>query len=510
MNPWELFALQEVLPLFAGVAYIVVLSLLVPFGLHRLRLLWLRLTRPSRATCSEWTGDFPRVTVQLPVYNEATVIERLIDAACRLDYPGDRLEIQVLDDSDDETVELASARVSRWRALGVDIRHLRRHRRAGFKAGALARGLCIAKGEFLVVLDADFLPAPDLVRRLLPPFADGTVGAVQAAWGHLNAGQSWLTRAQALFLDAHFAIEHEARYRANLFFNFNGSAGMWRRRCVAESGGWHADTLTEDLDLSYRAQLAGWRFVYLDSVRVPAELPDRMRSLELQQERWAQGGIQTARKLLPRLWRRRLPLTVKLEATAHLLGHAVHPLTLALGVALAAFGFSGSAGRSLPAWVHVGALVLATVPFIAFYAVAARLRGHGFAASIRGVLEAMLLGLGLGVPLAGAVARGVGRVPTGFHRTPKRGVARGRRYAAAVEPVALAVRGGLGLLLTAAVAKLTAAGALAATPFTGLFAVGYLAAIRESVRDDTVGEEQRPERKPDQPHEPPGKRPHPG
>jgi hypothetical protein len=454
-----------------------------------MRLIWLRFTRRRPAVAAEWKGDLPFVTVQLPVYNEATVVERLIDAACELDYPRERLEVQVLDDSDDETVELAAARVSRWKSDGVDIRHLRRRGRDGFKAGALAAGEKVANGDFLLVLDADFLPPKNLVRRLLSPFAEPDVGAVQAAWGHLDADQSWLTRAQALFLDAHFAIEHEARYRSGLFFNFNGSAGMWRRRCVGDAGGWQADTLTEDLDLSYRAQLAGWRFVYLDDVRVPAELPDRMRALELQQERWAQGGIQTARKLLPGLWRRSLPLAVKLEATAHLLGHAVHPLTLALGVALAAFGFSGSAGELLPAWVHVAALGLATVPFVSFYAVAARLRGVGPTASVRRVLEAMILGLGLGVPLAGAVLRGLTRTGTGFRRTPKRGAAERRRYAATSDPVALAVRGSLGLLLAGAVANLVAAGMLAATPFTGLFAAGYVAATRESVRRDPVDHE---------------------
>ncbi|MDX1577542.1 MAG: glycosyltransferase, partial [Gemmatimonadota bacterium] len=269
-----------------AVLYVAVLALLLPFGAHRLRLLWLRLRRPPRTESPTWRGPLPRVTVQLPVYNEANVIERLIDAACELDYPRDRLEIQVLDDSDDETAALAAERARSWRARGLRIRHIRRGSRSGFKAGALAHGVARAEGEFFLVLDADFVPGPDLIHRLLPPFADGRVGAVQAAWDHLESDGSWLARAQKLFLDAHFAIEHEARYRAGLFFNFNGSGGMWRRRTIEDAGGWQSDTLTEDVDLSYRAQLRGWRFAYLDDVRVPAELPRTLRAVEIQQSRW--------------------------------------------------------------------------------------------------------------------------------------------------------------------------------------------------------------------------------
>ena len=475
------------LPSVAGVAYLMILLLLVPFGAHRLRLIWLRLRRPERPAAARWRGELPRVTVQLPVYNEANVVARLLDAACKLDYPRDRLEIQLLDDSTDETPRIAAARIALWRRRGVEIRHLRRARRDGFKAGALAEGARRASGEFLLVLDADFLPPPDLIRRLLPPFSDPEVGAVQAAWDHLNREESWLTRAQALFLDAHFAVEHEARYRSGLFFNFNGSAGMWRRRCLEGAGGWRADTLTEDLDLSYRAQLAGWRFVYLDEVRVPGELPRRLRALELQQERWAQGGIQTAVRLLPAVWRAGLRLPVKLEATAHLLGHAVHPLTLLLGITLCLLGYFGRAADSLPWWIHLLALGMATVPFILFYGLAARLRGRSLGASIREILEAMTLGLGLGIPLTGAVVRGLAGVATPFHRTPKNGPHPQRFYGAVRNPAPALLRGLLGLFLAGAAANLALSGLLSAVPFTGLFAIGYLAASRETVRDPRFG-----------------------
>jgi cellulose synthase/poly-beta-1,6-N-acetylglucosamine synthase-like glycosyltransferase len=472
----------ESLRWLGGAAYLAILLLLVPFGAHRLRLIWLRLRRPRRCAPAAWDGPLPVVTVQLPVYNEANVVARLVDAACRLDYPRDRLEIQVLDDSDDETVSIVRERAAHWRRHGVDVQHVRRTERTGFKAGALQNGLRSARGEFLLVLDADFVPPPDLLAELLPPLADPRVGAVQAAWSHLNPDDSWLTRAQALLLDAHFAIEHESRYRAGFFFNFNGSAGLWRRRCLDTAGGWRPDTLTEDLDLSYRAQLAGWRFTYRDEVRVPAELPTRIGALELQQERWAQGGIQTAIKLLPAIWRSRVRLPVRLEATAHLLGHAVHPLTLLLGTALALMGFLAPTGRFLPWWVHVLALVMATVPFVLFYGLAAHLRDVPLRRIPGRVLQAMLLGLGLGIPLAGAVARGLLGTPTPFHRTPKQGAAPASIYQARRRATSDTVRGVLGLTLTGAAANLVVAGMLPAVPFTGLFAAGYLAATRETLR----------------------------
>lgn len=463
-------------------AYVAILALLLPFGAHRLRLLAVRLRRPRRAEADRWPGPLPAVTVQLPVYNEANVVERLLDAACALDYPRDRLEIQLLDDSDDETTGIAAARCRVWRGRGVRVRHIRRAGRTGFKAGALAHGTRVAKGDFLLVLDADFVPPPDLIRRLLPPFADPEVGAVQAAWAHLDAGRSWLTRAQALFLDAHFAIEHEARYRAGWFFNFNGSAGMWRRTCVDAAGGWSSDTLTEDVDLSYRAQLAGWRFVYRDDVRVPAELPSGLRAIEIQQSRWTQGGVQTARKLLPRIWRAPLSRTLKLEATAHLAGHVVHPLTLALGASLALAGWLGLPGPAAPGWLHALAISMATVPFILFYGAAGVLRGVPGRRLPGRIAEAMLLGLGLGVPLAAAVGRGLVGRRTPFARTPKRGTAPRVLYPARLDGGASLVRAALALALTAAAARLFAAGSVGALPFTGLFALGYLATLGEDLR----------------------------
>jgi cellulose synthase/poly-beta-1,6-N-acetylglucosamine synthase-like glycosyltransferase len=465
-----------------GLVYLIILCLLVPFGLHRLRLLWLRFATGDPPAPRGWKGPLPPVTIQLPIYNEANVAERLIAAACSQEYPPELLEVQVLDDSDDTTVEIAARATAVWRERGIAARHVRRGTREGFKAGALAHGARLASGEFLLVLDADFVPPPGLIRSLLESFDAPNVGAVQAAWGHLNAGESWLTRAQALFLDAHFAIEHAARHRNGLFFNFNGSAGMWRRVCIEASGGWKSDTLTEDVDLSYRAQLGGWRLVYRDDVRVPAELPRKLEDVELQQERWAQGGIQSALKLLPRVWRSPLRPAVKWEASAHLLGHAVHPLTLILGICLCALGYLGLAHEGIPAWVHSAALGFATLPFLLFYGAAARVRRYRAGSIPRRLFEALILGLALGIPLTGAVLRGALRVRTPFRRTPKRGGVSIRAYRARVNGIASGVRAVLGLSLIGSMASLVASGLVAAVPFTGLFAAGYLAATREVAR----------------------------
>lgn len=315
------------------IAGAVALAGLLPFAVHRTFLL--RASRGARRPRFDaWSGPLPRVTVQLPVFNERAVVERLIDAACRLDYPSDLLDIQVLDDSTDDSIEVAAARVAWWHARGVRIEHIRRTRRTGFKAGALQEGVAQSTGEFLLVLDADFVPPIDLVHSLIAPFMDSEVGMVQARWDHLNEEENGLTRAQALLLDGHFFFEQGGRYASERFFNFNGTAGMWRRTCLIDAGGWQSDTLTEDLDLSYRAQMRGWRFEFLGAVGVPAELPSAVSALEVQQKRWAQGGIQTARKVLPDLWRGPWPLPVKFEGTIHLLGHLAHPLTVLLAILL--------------------------------------------------------------------------------------------------------------------------------------------------------------------------------
>ena len=269
---------------------------------------------------------WPVVTTQIPLYNEAAVAERVIEAAAAMDYPPDRHEIQVLDDSADETCHIVDRVATRLRLGGKDVQVIRRPDRTGYKAGALAHGLPRARGEVIALFDADFVPPPDFLRRIVPLLMDSPDnGCVQGRWAHLNAGQSWITQAQALAIDGHFAVEQSGRSWNNLPLNFNGTAGIWRRAAIEDPavGGWTADTITEDLDLSYRAQMAGWRIEYCPDVECPAELPATIPALKAQQYRWAKGSIQTARKLLGDVWRSPFPVAQRLEATLHLTTHSI-------------------------------------------------------------------------------------------------------------------------------------------------------------------------------------------
>ena len=453
-----------------------VLSLLLPFALHRAYLLLLA-RRPGAAIRHPWPeSELPRVTVQLPVYNEVHVIDRLVDAACAQSYPRDRFDVQILDDSTDGTSTRAATLAEAWRARGVSVEHVRRGTRSGFKAGALAYGTERSSGEFLLILDADFVAPPDLIRQLLPPFQDPGVGMVQARWDHLNPDESWLTKGQSLFLDGHFFFEQGGRHKSGRFFNFNGTAGMWRRECVHAAGGWAFDTLTEDLDLSYRAQMAGWRFVFLDDVGVLAEIPSTASALEVQQRRWSQGGIQTAKKILPRLLRGPWPLAVKLEAAVHLCGHLAHPLTLLLGLLLlpsqVARRTLGIEHYLLPDLLVFSA---ATVPFLVFYARAARRRGRSASWSGRAVPQALALGIGLTVAVTGAVMRGLLHGgPDPFVRTPKLGAAKRSAYHAPVLARDLVLKLFMGSAMVGYLAVALAAGFYGSVPFIILFGSGYV------------------------------------
>src|SRR5262245_34069813 len=278
------------------VVYFFVLSILAIYGWHRYYLVYLYMKNKGKVPVAPplpASDQLPRVTIQLPIFNEMYVADRLIDAVCEMDYPRDRLEIQVLDDSTDETTGIAELAVRRHAARGFNISYLHRVDRTGYKAGALEAGLKEASGEFVAIFDSDFIPPADFLTRTLPHFStDPKIGMVQARWGHINQDYSLLTKIQSILLDAHFVLEHGGRNRAGCFFNFNGTAGIWRRAAIESAGGWQHDTLTEDLDLSYRAQLAGWRFVFLPDVVSPAEVPVEMNSFKSQQHRWAKGSIQ--------------------------------------------------------------------------------------------------------------------------------------------------------------------------------------------------------------------------
>ncbi|MGQ0506888.1 MAG: cellulose synthase family protein, partial [Myxococcaceae bacterium] len=318
--------------LFLGV-YFGVLFVLAVYGSHRYRMAYLYYRHKYKLPTPKGTlAQLPRVTIQLPIFNEMYVVERLVDSVCKIEYPSELLEIQVLDDSTDETCGIARAVVERNRRLGHNVVYIHRENRQGFKAGALENGLKLAQGEFVAVFDADFVPSPDFLKRTVPFFSDDKIGMVQVRWGHLNREYSILTQAQSIFLDGHFIIEHTARNRSGAFFNFNGTAGIWRRSTINDAGGWQHDTLTEDLDLSYRAQLKGWQFVFLPDVVSPAEVPVDMNAFKSQQHRWAKGSIQTARKLLPTILRSNLPTAVKREAFFHLTNNLAYLLMVLLSL----------------------------------------------------------------------------------------------------------------------------------------------------------------------------------
>jgi len=277
--------------------------------------------------------EFPTVTIQLPIYNEYYVVGRLLESICKIDYPKEKLEIQVLDDSTDETTDLISDLAKKYQSLGFDIKHIRRGTREGFKAGALKEGLKTARGEFIAIFDADFVPKANFLKNTLPYFFnDNRIGLVQTRWEHLNSDYSFLTRVQAMALDGHFVIEQNVRNKAGFFINFNGTGGIWRKECIIDAGNWEADTLTEDLDLSYRAQLLGWKFKFLNHVTSPAELPSEINALKSQQFRWTKGAIETARKILPKVWKSNLPLEKKIHATFHLSNNIVFPFILLAGI----------------------------------------------------------------------------------------------------------------------------------------------------------------------------------
>ena len=321
--------------------YLTCLSILSLFALHRLYLTVQYLKIRKRSTPSRedfYAGPrggvtlshFPMITVQLPVYNEKNVVERLIKAVSEFEYPKDRFEIQVLDDSTDETSELIQKTISDLK--NIQIFHIQRKNREGFKAGALAHGLKKANGEFIAIFDADFVPPRDFLTKMLPSFEDPKVGMVQARWGHLNERENLLTRVQAILLNGHFGVEHAVRSSNDLFFNFNGTAGIWRKKAIEASGGWTSDTLTEDLDLSYRAQLSGWKFVYHPEVIAPAELPSVVPAFKTQQSRWAKGASQTATKMIPRIISSRILFRQKMEAFFHLLSNWAYPLLAILAI----------------------------------------------------------------------------------------------------------------------------------------------------------------------------------
>src|SRR5437867_5210300 len=408
------------------VCYLSVLGGLSAYGVHRYFIIYLYLKNRKRAPVpARYFEQLPKVTIQLPIFNEVYVAERLLRSVSELDYPRKLLQIQVLDDSTDETREITASCAEELRRRGFNVQRIYRVDRTGFKAGALAVGLEAADGEFVCILDADFVPQPDLLKRTIHFFADPKIGMIQTRWGHLNRGYSLLTRMQAIFLDGHLLLEQTARSRSGRFFNFNGTAGLWRKSCIQGAGGWQHDTLTEDLDLSYRAQLAGWRFVFLPDVVTPAELPVDMNGFKSQQHRWTKGSIQTCKKLLPRIWQSNLPMPIKLEATGHLVSNFAYLLLACLVVLL-----HPSTGGPQSGWVRtllidVPIFLTASVSVAVFYICAQReLYPRTWMKEIMLLPCLLALGVGLSLNNARAVLEAVFNHKSDFTRTPKYGIER--------------------------------------------------------------------------------------
>lgn len=403
--------------------YFGLMAVLSLFGAHRYSLLYLyyRHRNNHQGPPAKRFDKLPRLTVQLPIYNERFVVRELLEAVCNLQYPRELLEIQVLDDSDDETRTILANAVREKRAEGVPIEYIRRSSRAGYKAGALQVGLERAKGELIAVFDADFTPDPDFLQRMVHYFADPEVGAVQARWTFRNRNASRLTRLQAMLLDGHFVFEHGARARSGRFFNFNGTAGLLRKAMIEDAGGWQHDTLTEDTDLSYRAQLRGWRFLYVPGIEAPSELPNDMASFQIQQFRWAKGLIQTGMKLLPEIARSGRSMAVKVEAFFHLSANLAYPLMLALAALILPAMLLRHAhldGRLL--WLDLPAFVLTFCSLSSFYTLAQRELQHGAAHSyVHRIPLLVAAGIGLTISNSAAVLGALFGRRSPFERTAK-------------------------------------------------------------------------------------------
>jgi cellulose synthase/poly-beta-1,6-N-acetylglucosamine synthase-like glycosyltransferase len=473
MTPAETFVLG---------AYFFVLIILAAFGWHRYYLVYAYMRNKDKVPVAQGQfAELPVVTIQLPLYNEMYVVDRLIDAVARIDYPRDRLEIQVLDDSTDETQGIAELAVRRHTLQGLDIKYLHRSDRTGYKAGALEAGMKVARGEFIAIFDADFIPPADFLQRTIHHFTDAKVGMVQARWSHINSDYSLLTRIQAILLDGHFVLEHGGRNRAGHFFNFNGTAGVWRRATIDDAGGWQHDTLTEDLDLSYRAQLEGWKFHFLPDVLTPAEVPVEMNAFKTQQHRWAKGSIQTCRKLLPRILRSNQPFGVKAEAFFHLTANFNYVLMVVLSILM----FPSMVIRYNMGWyemllIDVPLFLAATMSVANFYMVCQReVHKEQWVTRIKYLPILMSIGIGLAVNNARAVLEALAGKQSEFARTPKYRIEQetdewiGKKYRQAgfVQPL---IELSLGFYFTFTVFYALSNGIYGTLPFLMLFQTGFL------------------------------------
>lgn len=497
--------LHDLLTPAAGVltvAYLIVLSVLVIYGLHRYWLVFLfRRYGQDALTIKEilpliadfengkilhQTANLPAITVQIPMFNERYVARRVIEAACTIEYPPELLQIQVLDDSTDCSVEIVRQVCAEMQEAGHNIQFIHRTDRTGFKAGALEEGAKQAAGELIAVFDADFIPNKDILLRTVSYFNDPEIGMVQVRWGHINRNDSLLTRSQAIFLDGHFVIEHTARNRTGRWFNFNGTAGIWRKTCIHDAGGWQHDTLTEDVDLSYRAQLKGWKFIYDPSVVCPAELPPKVSAFKTQQHRWTKGSIQTAIKLLPTIMRSTAPLSTKIEAWFHLTSPIVYVFVVLLSLLFFPAFFVHISPVEQNTWpalfFGLTLFALATASAGTFYLVSQKAQSRSFWFTLLQLPALMALGIGISINNSKAVFEALLGKQSPFVRTPKYN----GESSSAVDPLSQTkskwpamppgiIEIALGLLMVMCIMlSITSTYSIVGIPFLLLFAVGYL------------------------------------
>jgi len=412
---------MEIVRIILGIVYFLATGILILNGIHRyLTLYRFMKVKDQGIPPAPPTLRQPIVTVQLPIYNERYVAERVIRAVSQLDYPRQLLQIQVLDDSTDDTKDRIFELCQELKAKGINIQYLHRDNRVGFKAGALQAGFMQATGEFVAIFDADFVPPADFLQKTLPYFANPKVGMVQTCWGHINREHSLLTKMLAILLDSHFQVEHVARNRNGYFFNFNGTAGIWRKECIIDAGGWEHDTLTEDLDLSFRAQLKGWQFVYLPNVVCPAELPPEINAIKSQQFRWAKGSMQTARKLLPRIWRSNITLGQKMEATFHLTSYLPTIWALYCSIFVLPAMYLWGYKQTLPIiFVNLLLFALTSVTFYIFFEVTQRGVERSLFKRILNSFLLMAIWMGLSISNSRAIVEGIFNIQSEFKRTPK-------------------------------------------------------------------------------------------
>jgi cellulose synthase/poly-beta-1,6-N-acetylglucosamine synthase-like glycosyltransferase len=471
--------------LFLYAAFIVILFF---YSIHAFILIYRHLKfnkkRPRRRRRKLTT--LPNVTIQLPIYNEKYVIRRLLKCITSMDYPTKNLEIQVIDDSDDNTTSIVAKLVKQYQKDNYDIKHIRRGSRAGFKAGALQYGLERAKGDYIAIFDADFVPPPNFLKELLPEFGERNIGGVQARWGHLNSDYSFLTKSQAIGLDNHFLMEQRLRSQANWFINFNGTCGLWLKRAIIDAGGWHDDTLAEDLDLSYRVQLRGWIIKFRDDVVVPGELPHNAYSYRIQQNRWAKGTIQVARKLLIRVLKSPLKPIAKYEAFVHLTCHINFVAMLGLAVfslPIVYFKIEGMVPDSYYIFLSFFTVSAFGYPFV--YYLSQRQAYRDYYRKIPYIIGVVAYSMGLSISNTNAIIEGWFHKKHVFTRTPKYGDSK-KTYRPETKSIIPFLEVLLGIYVLVNLIYVIANLQIILIPFLFLYSLGFLSLGLSSIRDDIL------------------------